>query len=76
MVYCSRKYRAYPTDTQAALLARTFGSVRFVWNNILDWRSKAVQGSNQIREVLESLGFIRGEEVKLLNQADVQSAHR
>lgn len=40
MEHCSHKYRAYPTDDQAKLLARTFGSVRFVWNNILDWRSK------------------------------------
>ena len=34
------KYRFYPTDEQKELLAKTFGSVRFVWNNILDWRSK------------------------------------
>ena len=40
MVPCSHKYRAYPTDTQAQLLARTFGCARFVWNHILDWRSK------------------------------------
>lgn len=40
MAHCSHKYRAYPTDTQAQLLARTFGCARFVWNHILDWRSK------------------------------------
>ena len=40
MLHISHKYRAYPSDTQAHLLARTFGSARFVWNNILDWRSK------------------------------------
>ena len=34
------RYRFYPTDEQKQLLAKTFGSVRFVWNNILDWRSK------------------------------------
>lgn len=34
------KYRFYPTDEQKELLAKTFGSVRFVWNSILDWRSK------------------------------------
>jgi len=40
MAHCSHKYRAYPTDDQAALLAKTFGCARFVWNSILDWRSK------------------------------------
>lgn len=40
MVHCSHKYRAYPTEKQADLLGRTFGSARFVWNNILDWRSR------------------------------------
>jgi putative transposase len=30
--------RAYPTDEQAANLARTFGCVRKVWNEVLDWR--------------------------------------
>jgi len=40
MAHCSHKYRAYPTDDQAKLLAKTFGCARFVWNNILDWRSK------------------------------------
>lgn len=32
--------RAYPTDEQAANLARTFGCVRYVWNHVLDWRHK------------------------------------
>ena len=40
MEHCSHKYRAYPTDDQAKLLAHTFGSARYVWNAILDWRSK------------------------------------
>jgi putative transposase len=40
MPHCSHKYRAYPTDDQALLLAKTFGCARFVWNAILDWRSK------------------------------------
>jgi putative transposase len=34
------KYRFYPTDEQAELLAKTFGCVRVVWNRILNWRSK------------------------------------
>lgn len=40
MEYVSHKYRAYPTAAQQELLARTFGCARFVWNTILDWRSK------------------------------------
>lgn len=34
------RYRFYPTNEQKELLAKTFGSVRFAWNNILNWRSK------------------------------------
>ena len=33
------KYRFYPTDEQALLLAKTFGCVRFVYNNILQQRT-------------------------------------
>lgn len=40
MAHISRKFRAYPTEDQKALLARTFGAARFVWNSILDWRGK------------------------------------
>ena len=29
------QYRAYPTEAQAVLLAKTFGCVRFVWNRML-----------------------------------------
>lgn len=32
---CAIKYRAYPTEEQAVLLAKTFGCVRFVWNRML-----------------------------------------
>ncbi len=35
------KYRFYPTPEQSELLARTFGCVRFVYNNILRWRTDA-----------------------------------
>lgn len=33
------KYRFYPTDEQKILLAQTFGCVRFVYNEILRWRT-------------------------------------
>lgn len=35
------KYRFYPTNEQAELLAQTFGCVRFVYNSILRWRTDA-----------------------------------
>lgn len=34
------KCRAYPVPEQAAALNRTFGCVRKVWNQVLDWRTK------------------------------------
>lgn len=33
------KYRFYPTDEQADLLAQTFGCVRYVYNSVLRWRT-------------------------------------
>lgn len=35
------KYRFYPTDDQVELLSKTFGCVRFVYNQILHWRTDA-----------------------------------
>ena len=35
------KFRFYPTDDQALLLAKTFGCVRFVYNRILKIRTDA-----------------------------------
>jgi putative transposase len=35
------KYRFYPTPEQKLLLEKTFGCVRFVYNHILDFRSRA-----------------------------------
>jgi len=37
------KERFYPTPEQAALLARSFGCARFVWNNTLAYRTEAYQ---------------------------------
>jgi len=37
------KYRFFPTDEQAAQLARTFGCARFVYNQALEYRSKSWQ---------------------------------
>ena len=35
------KYRFYPTEQQAELLAKSFGCARFVYNAILRWRTDA-----------------------------------
>src|SRR5262252_690491 len=37
------KYRFFPSDAQAAQLARTFGCARFVYNQALEFRSQAWQ---------------------------------
>ena len=39
MKHRAYKFRFYPTDEQATLLAHTFGCVRFVYNHILRWRT-------------------------------------
>ena len=36
----AHKHRLYPTEAQKVSLSKTFGSCRFAWNAILDWRSK------------------------------------
>ena len=43
------KYRIYPTREQQKLFANTFGCVRFVYNNLLDYRHKEFfQNNNSI----------------------------
>ena len=37
------KYRFYPTPEQTDLLSKTFGCCRYVWNALLEWRSKEYQ---------------------------------
>ena len=67
MKHCAYKFRFYPTDEQAKLLAQTFGCVRFVYNTILRWRtdeyyqSKAkigyIQASAQLTELKKQPDF-------------------
>jgi putative transposase len=47
------KYRFYPTPEQSALLAKTFGCVRFVYNSILRWRTEAYN------ERKEKIGYLQ-----------------
>ena len=44
MVKKAYKYRFYPDDEQAELLAKTFGCVRFIYNKILKYRTDAYYG--------------------------------
>ena len=37
----SYKYRIYPTETQKILLGKTFGSVRFIYNRMLELKTEA-----------------------------------
>lgn len=47
------KYRFYPTDEQAKLLAQTFGCVRFVYNAVLRWRTDLYYQSK------EKMGYLQ-----------------
>jgi putative transposase len=42
------QYRFYPNKQQREMLTKTFGCVRFVYNHILDWRSKEYT-NNQVK---------------------------
>jgi putative transposase len=41
------KYRFYPTEEQAKLLAQTFGCVRYAYNSILRWRTDSYTQSKE-----------------------------
>lgn len=40
-IACAYKFRFYPTPAQETYLSRTFGCVRYVWNNVLGTREEA-----------------------------------
>ena len=46
----SFSYRIYPTAEQQILLTRTFGSVRFVYNRLLEYRNKAYERRKEGRK--------------------------
>ena len=60
------KYRFYPTDEQATLLAQTFGCVRKAYNTILRWRTDAYY------QAQEKIGYIQASakltEIKKLSE--------
>ena len=48
MIYRAYKYRIYPTKKQAEYLRQTFGSVRFVWNQLVaNFNSWSSEGPNR-----------------------------
>jgi len=60
MVKRAYRYRFYPTDEQAQLLARTFGCVRYVYNGILRWRTDAFYQSGAKIGYLEANARLTG----------------
>ena len=51
-------YRLYPTSEQQVLLARTFGSVRFVYNRLLEYRNKAYGRRKEKRNYYDCSDFL------------------
>ena len=48
LVYKAYKYRIYPTKAQELFLSKTFGCVRFVWNQLLaNFNSYSKDGPNR-----------------------------
>ena len=54
----SFSYRLYPTTEQQVLLARTFGSVRFVYNRLLEYRNKAYNRRQERRDYYDCNAFL------------------
>ncbi|MCG5215162.1 transposase [Streptosporangium sp. KLBMP 9127] len=52
------KCRAYPTPGQAAVLNRTFGCVRVVWNQTLAWRHRRWHAEQVSTNVLQASAFL------------------
>ena len=54
----SFSYRLYPTAEQQSLLTRTFGSVRFVYNRLLEYRNKAYERRKESRNYYDCNAFL------------------
>ncbi|HEX5540550.1 MAG TPA: RNA-guided endonuclease TnpB family protein, partial [Micromonospora sp.] len=52
------KCRIYPTPEQAAMLNRTFGCVRLVWNHLLGWRQARWQTGRASTNVSQANAFL------------------
>jgi putative transposase len=66
------KCRAYPTPEQAAVLSRTFGCVRLVWNKTLDERTRRYRSENASTSYRDTSATLtrwrRGEELAFLSE--------
>jgi putative transposase len=66
------KVRAYPTPQQAAVLNRTFGCVRLVWNRTLAWRHARWHSERKSTNVPEANAYLtamkRDPELAFLNE--------
>src|SRR6266481_4561078 len=66
------KCRAYPAPEQAAVLNRTFGCVRLVWNRTLAWRHARYHGEHAKTNFTQANAYLTGmkatEYLTFLNQ--------
>ena len=53
-IYKSYRFRIYPNKEQQAVLARYFGSVRFVYNHFLAERKRQYEKTNYFAAVIKS----------------------
>ncbi|GAA0438536.1 hypothetical protein Acor_62760 [Acrocarpospora corrugata] len=52
------KCRVYPTPEQAAVLNRTFGCVRVVWNRTLAWRRARFHGDQTCTSFTQANAYL------------------
>ena len=55
----SFSFRLYPTAEQQRLLTKSFGSVRFVYNKLLEYRNKAYERRKESRNYYDCHAFLR-----------------
>lgn len=72
LVRTAYKCRAYPTSEQAALLSRTFGCVRVVWNRTLAWRNERFRSESANTSFTKANAYLTAlkaqEEMSWLNE--------
>ncbi len=54
------KVRAYPDPGQAAMLNRTFGCIRVVWNRTLGWRQQRYHGEHAQTNFTQANAYLTG----------------
>ena len=55
---CSHKFRIYPNSEQQALIARTFGCTRFVYNHFLNLRKETYEASGETINYVKSSAML------------------